>query len=310
MSFITSHRPRLRRGGAHRWVSGEWAGGGRTAGPIATSVGSVAGAAATVLAGRYRLGPTIGAGSHASVRAAFDLRLNRSVAVKLVDLDRHAECFETEVRILSGLRHPGIVQLFDAGVETDYGGRWGYLVCELLPGTLGDWQPLTSAQLRPIAATLAAALAAVHEHGVVHRDIKPANVLLTDPTIAAGEPAVRLADFDVASRADQESVGERDDGAPMAGTARYLAPELILGLDTTPASDVFSLGLVLLEALTGRPALTDDVADWVWERMNGAVTVPDWIDPSWQPVLTAMLANDPDRRPSAVELTRRLRAVR
>jgi serine/threonine protein kinase len=204
---------------------------------------------------RYQLGRSIGQGGRATVHLARDLLLNRDVAVKVFRAravePEDVRVQEAEARVIASLNHHSLVTLFDAGVEgagTD--APQIYLVMEHVRGP--DLRerlaggPLPVEEACWLGFDLAEALAYVHQAGFLHRDIKPANVLLSD--LRSAKPIVaKLADFGISSL-----IGSPEDSEFTTGTAAYLSPEQVEGLDATTASDVYSLGLVLLEAITGR----------------------------------------------------------
>jgi serine/threonine-protein kinase len=257
-----------------------------------------------LIVGRYRLDERLGAGSTSEVWVATDLELDRRTALKLLARDADPVRFEREARAIASLAHPNICTLYDFG-ETD--GR-PFIVLEYLPGgSLDDrmtaGRPLADAETEWIARDLAAGLAHAHDHGLVHRDLKPANVLFG----SAGR--AKLADFGLA----------RLDGAPsltgdgtVLGTAAYIAPEQVAGLPVTPATDVYSFGVILFRMLTGR--LPFEAADAVTlasmhrDRPAPAVTGfrPD--APARLESLTfATLAKSPaDRPPSGAALVAEL----
>src|SRR3954454_10113864 len=200
--------------------------------------------ARAVLADRYEFGPRIGVGGMAEVVRARDLRLDRPVAVKLVRADHvdaaTRERFRREATSSAGFVHPNAVTTYDAG-ESD---GWLYLVMELVDGPslaarLADG-PLDPADATTVAAAVLAALAAAHGAGFVHRDIKPGNILL------GRDGAVKLADFGIARRFDDVAHDLTTTGT-FIGTAKYASPEQLAGRPATPASDVYSLGIVLFE---------------------------------------------------------------
>jgi eukaryotic-like serine/threonine-protein kinase len=210
-----------------------------------------------VLADRYELGAPLGAGGMARVVAAHDRVLDREVAVKLLreTLDPMArERFIREARSAARLRHPAAVLVYDAG---EHGGQ-PYIVMELVEGeTLGDLLdregPLDLEDAIAITVGVLEVLAAAHAQGLIHRDIKPGNVLL--PSTGG----VKLADFGIAKAMDEVTAGLTTTGAVM-GTASYLAPELVEGGKSSPASDVYSVGCLLYALLSGRPPFTGESA--------------------------------------------------
>ena len=228
----------------------------------------------------------------ARVYRAHDVLLEREVAVKLFrdDLDEDAQARASqEMRTLAGLRHPGLVAMHDAG---SWEGR-PFLVMELVDGpTLTP-----EADLRAVGEEIAAALAYVHSRGVIHRDVKPANILLS-PTGA------KLADFGIARVLD----GVHHTGTGLTiGTAPFLAPEQVTGEPITPATDVYALGLVLLEMLTGTREYAGSPVEAAVARLHRTPHVPDTLVDPWPALLTAMTARSPSMRPSAAEVAGVLR---
>jgi tRNA A-37 threonylcarbamoyl transferase component Bud32 len=273
-----------------------------------------------VLDGRYRIEDVVGQGGMATVYRAHDEVLGRDVAVKLFpptpDSDevlRH----QAEIRVLSHMNHPGLVALHDAG--SAYAGgplQQTYIVMELVPGpTLADLLstgPLSPTHTARIGRQLAEAIATVHAADVVHRDIKPANILLVERETAVREdpdaalttgPIVKLADFGIARFADGARLTMT---GTTLGTATYLSPEQATGSDVGPATDVYALGLVLLECLTGRKAFTGTVAEVAAARLTTDPPVPPDVSPPWHALLTGMTARDPEARLTMVEAARRL----
>lgn len=208
-----------------------------------------------VLAGRYQLHNEIGVGGTSRVYRATDLRLGREVAVKLLDPRLVAgsgplgrDRFLEESRVAASFLHPHVVTVFDAGDED---GDL-YLVMELVEGpTLARQlanqagEPLPFAETRRLVDEILDALAASHRHGIVHRDLKPANVLVDR------DGRAKLADFGIAKRFGERDASVSTDGL-VVGTPRYLAPEQSSGETVSPATDVYGVGLLLFEMLTGR----------------------------------------------------------
>ena len=219
---------------------------------------------------RYRLGPVIGRGGMATVHRATDTRLDRQVAVKLLrpevtaDADL-AQRFRREALAATVLRHPNIVACLDTGTDGDQ----PYLVMELVDGEdlaarLRRGGRLAPAQAARIGLDVARALGVAHVRGIVHRDVKPGNILL------AADGRAKVTDFGIARLA-------MDAEATMPGTTlgsvHYFSPEQARGTTTTPASDVYSLGLVLYEALTGARPWSGDTTDAIALARVG-VTAP------------------------------------
>ena len=204
------------------------------------------------LAERYRLDVLLGSGSLADVYRAEDVRLRRPVAVKMFrpDPDPAArQHFGEEARVLAQWSHPRLVSIFDAGIDDDR----PYLVMQLVEGETLRGRlragPLAPAEVIRMGISLAGAIDHVHSHGVAHQDVKPANVLLDD------EDNVYLADCGAALAGSAGLATVRE----IVGSGAYLAPEQVRGGQITPAVDVYALGLVLLECLTGEPTAPDVV---------------------------------------------------
>ncbi len=205
-------------------------------------------------------------------------------------------------RLLADLRHPGLVRILDAAWE---GQGAPYLVLELVDGpdlatVLADG-PLDPQRVAAIGRDVASALAYLHSEGVVHRDVKPANVLL-DPSGGA-----RICDLGISL-----DVGEPDPhGRPghTVGSLAYLAPEQVLGEAIGTAVDVFALGLLLLEALTGHREYSGPDDSSAWARVHRSPTIPISLGAAWTRLLAAMTARVPAERPSAADVAAHLEAL-
>lgn len=256
-----------------------------------------------VLGDRYDVGDLIARGGMSEVRRGHDRRLDRAVAIKLLDPHAPDEAARTrflaEAHVVARLSHPHLVTVLDAGITDDR----PWLIMELVPGeNLADALrrgPLDLERTRHIGTGLARALAAVHAAGVAHRDIKPANVLLG----AAGD-RVRLTDFGVARLLDGSADITRTHQT--VGTAPYLAPEQLRGERVTGAADVFALGLVLLECLTGKRTYPGSGTEAMLARLQIAPEVPADLPPSLAALLVDMTDLEHARRPTAAEVARRL----
>lgn len=253
-----------------------------------------------LLADRYELQELLGRGAMGEVWRARDHLLGRPVAVKLLRAEEaeDAERFRLEAQIAARLNHPNVVGMYDFGAHHDQ----PHLVMELVDGwNLAQERSLRGAlppaEAAAITAQAAAGLAAAHQEGVVHRDVKPANVMLTT------DRTVKITDFGIARFAEAAASGLTATGK-IIGTADYLAPERALGRPAQPASDVYSLGCVLYELLTGRPPFSAATSlAVVQQHVSATPAPPDRLRPDIpQPLsdyVLHMLAKDPAHRPTA-----------
>ena len=275
-----------------------------------------------VVAQRYQLGERIGSGGHGTVVRAVDTRSNRAVAIKFLTPTRGGygatiqRRFEQEARILGALSHPAIVRTLDFG-RTDDGLL--YTVFELVDGRelaqiLADEGSLQPKVAVHILRQVLGALAECHRRGITHRDIKPANLLIhTD----GDDPwRVKLVDFGIAKVADRAlSPATLTTQGVFLGTPQYMAPEQFLGDAITPASDVYSLGMVISECLLGNRFATEERLRQM-ERYHGVgrpTTLPTdcGLDDRVRRVVERMIDGDRSTRyPSAVEVARALRTSR
>src|SRR3954466_12423106 len=255
-----------------------------------------------LLDGRYRLGDRLGSGAVAEGFRALDERLARPVAIKLFrgdaaeELQRH----EAEMRTLAQLDHPNLVTVYDAGEANDQ----PYLVMQLIEGdTLADELrrgPIGPERTARYGAALADALAYVHEQGFVHRDVKPANVLI------AADGRVHLADFGIARLVDSAHVTRTGD---VLGTPAYFAPEQVSGGAVGSGADVYALGLMLLECLTGQRAFEGTAMEVAMARMNRDPEIPSSVPASWHDLLRAMTAREAVDRLTASAAAEQLRRL-
>ncbi|WP_078946113.1 serine/threonine-protein kinase [Streptomyces exfoliatus] len=255
-----------------------------------------------LVADRYRLHVCIGRGGMGEVWQATDEVLGRPVAVKLMlaqSTDPSAgDRFRLEAQTAARLSHPHVVGVFDFGT---WDGKL-FLVMELvegdsLAGSPSDPLILPAERVAVVAAHAAAGLAAAHRQGVVHRDIKPGNLLVD------AEGTVKLADFGIARFVDDPSAGLTTTGQ-IVGTGLYLAPERALGQPASSASDVYSLGCVLYQLLTGRPPFRADTATALLYQHIDTAPVPPGrlgvaLPTEFETYLLSLLAKQPDQRPSA-----------
>jgi serine/threonine-protein kinase len=260
--------------------------------------------AATVFIGRYELGPLLGQGGMARVHRGTDRRLGRAVAIIVLaepfDRDRaFVARFEREARAAARLSHPNIVSVFDTG--SDHGTP--FIVMELVDGvTLADRLaregPLPPSEAARISAEVAQALAAAHGAGVIHRDVKPGNVMLS----SGG--GVKVVDFGIAHASSAEEITRT---GVVLGSPRYLSPEQAQGAPGDERSDLYGVGCVLYEMLTGRPPFEggDPIAT-LYRHVHEDPVPPSAVRPvprDLERVVLRCLEKDPARRfASAAEL--------
>ncbi|MEU1787720.1 serine/threonine-protein kinase [Streptomyces sparsogenes] len=258
-----------------------------------------------LVADRYRLETPIGRGGMGEVWRATDEVLRRTVAVKLLIGDdpgsQAAARFRLEAQTAARLSHPNIVGVFDFGARD---GRF-YLVMELVEGRslaqeLAAEGTLRAERVAAVAAQAAAGLASAHRTGIVHRDIKPGN-LMSDP-----DGTVKIGDFGIARFVDDPATALTTAGQ-IIGTSLYLAPERALGRPAGPASDVYSLGCLLYQLLTGTPPFQADTSAATLAQHIDAPPLPPShrgaaLPPAFENFLLGMLAKQPEDRPTAQQV--------
>jgi serine/threonine protein kinase len=258
------------------------------------------------VAGRYELGSTLGAGGMAQVFRAHDELLDRDVAVKLFNSSgdpRGPDRVRVEMRTLAGLSHPALVAVYDAGTDVPPSGSpRAFLVMALVEGpTLSQLLldgPLPVEAVRSIGLRMGEALDFVHSRGIVHRDVKPANVLLDQDGVAY------LADFGIARGIEQATLTT---AGQILGTAAFLSPEQVSGHPVTTASDIYALGLVMLEALTGRREYPGTSIETALARLSRTAMIDAALPSRWRELLADMTAMDPRNRPTAAQVATVLR---
>ena len=269
--------------------------------------------------GPYEIIAPLGAGGMGEVYRATDSRLNRTVAIKILsdesaaDADRR-ERFEREAKAISALDHPNICALYDVG---EHQGTY-FLVMPCLEGqTLQDRLikgPLPPDQAIKFAIEIALALDAAHRHGIVHRDLKPGNIMLT-------KTGVKLLDFGLAKLKKEQgplghtTIAKGTGIGTLLGTMPYMSPEQIEGRDVDARSDIFSLGAVIYEMITGQRAFKGDspasvIGAIMKDQPPPISTVQSVAPPALDHVVTTCLAKDPDERwQSAADIARELRWI-
>ncbi|SFL61874.1 serine/threonine protein kinase [Leifsonia sp. CL147] len=248
--------------------------------------------------GRYQVRSRIARGGMATVYLATDLRLERRVAIKimhghLADDSTFKSRFVQEARSAARLAHPNVVNVFDQGQDSDM----AYLVMEYLPGItlrdlLKDYGKLTPEQTIDIMEAVLSGLAAAHKAGIVHRDLKPENVLLAD------DGRIKIGDFGLARAASANTAT----GQALLGTIAYLSPELVTRGVADARSDIYALGIMMYEMLTGQqPFLGEQPMQIAYQHANDAVPAPSSKNPAVPAELDELVLwateKDPDRRP-------------
>jgi serine/threonine protein kinase len=261
--------------------------------------------------GRYEIVSELGKGAMGVVYRARDPMLDRTVAIKTVNMsldpgekEEYEARFYQEAKAAGGLSHPNIVTIHDIGKS----GNVAFMAMEFLEGRelrtlMSPGAPLAPARAVEIAAQVAKGLAYAHQHGVVHRDVKPANIMILHSGTA------KITDFGIAR---MRLAGVRTQTGVVLGSPRYMSPEQVAGKRAEPRSDVFSLGVILYEMLTGKPPFTgDDVTSIMYQILNLVPPPPSTINPAIPAVLDFIVAKAlakpaDDRYPDAAELARDL----
>ncbi|MGW6855569.1 serine/threonine-protein kinase [Streptomyces xanthophaeus] len=253
-----------------------------------------------LVGGRYRLQGPIGSGGTADVFCGVDQVLGREVAVKVFRAGADtvtADRFCDEARTLARLSHPALVTVYDAGRH----GHGAFMVTELIRGvtlrTRMDAGPLGPVQVTRIGAAISSALDHVHAHSIIHHDVKPSNILLGE------EGSPHLADFGLARTAHDQSHCAPD---TLVGTLAYMAPEQFLGQGASTASDIYALGVTLLEALTGHREYQGTPVEIGTAHLLRRPRIPEGLPKDLARLLTAMTDQAPQARPDAAAVHHRL----
>ncbi|MCU1418315.1 MAG: pknB [Schumannella sp.] len=248
--------------------------------------------------GRYQVRSRIARGGMATVYLATDLRLERRVAIKvmhghLADDESFKQRFIQEARSAARLAHPNVVNVFDQGQDADS----AYLVMEYLPGItlrdlLQEYGSLTAEQTLDISEAVLSGLAAAHKAGIVHRDLKPENVLLAD------DGRIKIGDFGLARAATANTAT----GAALLGTVAYLSPELVTRGVADTRSDIYAVGIMMYEMLTGeQPFVGEQPMQIAYQHANDSVPTPSTKNPRVPAELDELVlwatARDPEQRP-------------
>jgi eukaryotic-like serine/threonine-protein kinase len=264
---------------------------------------------AGTLSGRYETGERLGSGGMSNVYKATDRILERTVAVKILaehlsDDDRFVARFRREALAVAKLIHPNIVQVYDTGVDE---GRH-YIVMEYVAGRSGAQilqrqGPVDAATAAEIGIQACAGLDYAHRRGIIHRDVKPGNLMITGGPVGGGEMTMKLTDFGIARAIEQTRITQV---GSVVGTAAYLAPEQVRGEEATPATDVYALGVVLYQFLTGRlPYEGSSLAELAVRQQNEKPLPPSTYNSEVPETLSAAvlaaLEGDPNRRYASAE---------
>ncbi len=267
--------------------------------------------AAGILSGRYEIGEKLGSGGMSSVHQATDLILERTVAVKILaehlsDDERFVARFRREALAVAKLIHPNIVQVYDTGIDE---GRH-YIVMEYVQGRSGaqilqKQGPLDAETTAEVGAQACAGLDYAHRRGIIHRDVKPGNLMIVGGPVGGGQLTIKLTDFGIARAVEQTRITQV---GSVVGTAAYLSPEQVRGEEATPATDVYALGVVLYQFLTGRlPYEGSTLAELAVRQQNEKPLPPstynDEVPETLGAAVLRALEGDPNRRyASASEL--------
>jgi serine/threonine-protein kinase len=271
---------------------------------------------AGILSGRYETAERLGSGGMSNVYKATDRILERTVAVKILaehlsDDERFVARFRREALAVAKLIHPNIVQVYDTGVDD---GRH-YIVMEYVSGRSGAQilqrhGPVDATTAAEIGIQACAGLDYAHRRGIIHRDVKPGNLMVTGGPVGGGEMTVKLTDFGIARAIEQTRITQV---GSVVGTAAYLSPEQVRGEEATPATDVYALGVVLYQFLTGRlPYEGSSLAELAVRQQNERPLPPSTYNDEVPETLSAAvlraLEGDTNRRyASADELATGLR---
>ncbi|PRY47647.1 serine/threonine-protein kinase [Geodermatophilus tzadiensis] len=255
-----------------------------------------------VLGERYEIGGVLGRGGMAEVHLGRDLRLGREVAVKVLrsDLARDPSFqvrFRREAQAAASLNHPAIVAVYDTGEDRTTSGATPYIVMEYVEGeTLRDVLRrdgvLQPERAMSLTADICAALDFSHRNGIVHRDVKPGNVMITP------EGTVKVMDFGIA-RAVSDSAATMTSTAAVIGTAQYLSPEQARGEAVDARSDVYSVGCLLFELVTGAPPFTgDSPVSVAYQHVREDPRLPSSVNPAVPPELDAIVLKSLSKNPA------------
>lgn len=270
-------------------------------------------ASAPLLLQRYRPLSLIAQGGMSSVFLGRDESIGRDVAIKLFSAGGDADIvrFREELRVLATLSHHGVVAIVDAGIDdsSPHDIR-PFLIMELVRGATLRTRlaegPLSPRAIGGIAFEVAEALDYVHSRGVVHRDIGPSNIMITDYGTRTARPRARITDFGIAidARSAPETVS-----TVVTGTAAYMSPEQVSGGVLSFSTDIYALGLVLLECFTREVEFSGGPADSAVARLERDPVISPSVPKAWAQLIRSMTARNPVARPSAADVAETARAI-
>jgi serine/threonine-protein kinase len=249
----------------------------------------------TVLSERYRIDAFLAEGGMALVYRAHDLRLERDVAIKIVkdefaNSDDYLTAFLNEAKLAARVNHPNLVNVFDQGVDGDF----DYLVMELVEGKtlreiLAKFGKIEAGRAIDVVASVLAGLSALHRAGIIHRDVKPENIIL------ANDGRIKVTDFGLARPASMTQAF----GSPLLGTVAYISPEALRGQSVDSRSDVYAVGVVLFELLTGQqPFLGEDSKAVAKAHLQEVMPTPSSLNPRVPKPVDELVRRATEREPS------------
>ncbi|GGK97649.1 hypothetical protein GCM10007382_17390 [Salinibacterium xinjiangense] len=267
---------------------------------------------APLLLNRYRPLRILARGGSSSVYRGRDEILGRDVAIKLFNAGAIADIRkqQEELRMLASLSHHGVVAVIDAGIDdsTPTDPR-PFIVMELVRGITVRQaiagRELSAREIGEIGFEIAEVLEYIHHRGVIHRDITPSNIMLVDYGTQHSRPRARLTDFGISI----DTLSHKNESEELFGTIAYVSPEQALNEPLGPASDIYSLGLVLIECFAREVAFPGTPVVSAVARMTRDPEIPPWVDARLSPILASMTLREPDGRPSAGALIEALRAA-
>lgn len=267
---------------------------------------------APLLLNRYRPLRILARGGSSSVYRGRDEILGRDVAIKLFNAGATADIRkqQEELRMLASLSHHGVVAVIDAGIDdsTPTDPR-PFIVMELVRGITVRQaiagRELSAREIGEIGFEIAEVLEYIHHRGVIHRDITPSNIMLVDYGTQHSRPRARLTDFGISI----DTLSHKNESEELFGTIAYVSPEQALNEPLGPASDIYSLGLVLIECFAREVAFPGTPVVSAVARMTRDPEIPPWVDARLSPILASMTLREPAGRPSAGALIEALRAA-